>query len=602
MPHVISPKTAYTDKKPLFKCDHGDCKYSSSKPSKLRKHKRRKHPKKERNYENVELKNTQSGGLESHIRRHHNKKDSKGCKSKKSTSSELGDHIKRHCVSTKTYKCLYKDCNSIFPTPSAVMYHIKKHHIGAKPHKVDSKSCKSKKSIVSELEKHEPKIAIPSKLTDSELKKHESKITTPSKLTDSELKKHEPQITTPSHSDPLVSTKKIYKCKYADCGLYYSSYSHLEFHVRVHHTGEKPFGCDYKDCECKFAKYNHLEKHKQKHSYEKLTVYDIFGETEITHECKYATCGLKFSRYDRLKSHVRRFHTGETPFACCYKDCESKFATHSELIYHNLKHTGKKRYIEKKYKCDHENCEAKFAAPSLLEKHKRTHTGERPFACDICGSRFSQDSNLGIHRKTHTISGQIRRKTQENNLTKKLKEWGFSVDVETTINAKRGTCLNDTNRYYSRLDYHVINCTNAILLIECDEDQHSWYELSCEFSRMSDVRASLVTAGYELPIYWIRYNPNGKYHIGSKQVKLDRPKREIALKAKLEELCSPDFVPDKQVNIHYMFYDLMSEELGPEIMIESDFPEQLQDCVSCNEYLLVYPVQNQENTILLIWP
>ena len=180
----------------------------------------------------------------------------------------------------------------------------------------------------------------------------------------------------------------------------------------------------------------------------------------------------------------------------------------------------------------------------------------------------------------HTIEGQIRRKNQENNLNIKLKEWGFSVDAETTINAKRGECLDDTDRYYSRLDYHVINCTNAILLIECDEDQHSWYELSCEFSRMSDVRASLVTAGYELPIYWIRYNPNGNYYIAGEQVKINREERELALKAKLEELCSTEFVPDKQVNIHYMFYDLMSEELGPEIMVESDFPEHLQKCVS----------------------
>ena len=38
-----------------------------------------------------------------------------------------------------------------------------------------------------------------------------------------------------------------------------------------------------------------------------------------------------------------------------------------------------------------------------------------------------------------------------------------------------------------------------------------------------------------------------------------------------------DFVPDEQENIHYMFYDLISEELGPAIMVESDFPEHLQE-------------------------
>ena len=374
-----------------------------------------------------------------------------------------------------------------------------------------------------------------------------------------------PHIIIPKYTDEnprhkKKHTEKKYDCKYANCGLKFSRSNHLVVHIRRHHTMERPFKCNYKDCESKFATSGELKSHKNIHTGVK------------TFKCDYEGCKYRCSQYGNLISH-NRTHTGLKPFKCDI--CGKTFSQAGSLTIHKRIHTNYKPYA-----CDYENCKYKCSDLSTIIKHKRTHTGLKPFECDICGTKFAQSGNLINHKKTHTIEGQIRRKTQEYNLTKKLKEWGFSVDVETTINAKRGTCLNDTNRYYSRLDYHVINCTNAILLIECDEDQHSWYELSCEFSRMSDVRASLVTAGYELPIYWIRYNPNGKYHIGSKQVNLDRPKREMALKAKLEELCSPDFVPDKQVNIHYMFYDLMSEELGPEIMIESDFPEHLQECVS----------------------
>ena len=389
--------------------------------------------------------------------------------------------------------------------------------------------------------------------------------------------------------------KKTHTCYYKGCGLKFSQSNELKAHkIAVHKRapikktigcelcglifsqyGEyfrhkcKKFTCDYKKCKYKSAHADELVRHKKNH-------------TEKNYECKYANCGLKFSQSSSLVVHIRRHHTLEKPFLCNYKDCESKFATSSELISHKRIHTGKKRYTEKKYKCDYENCKSKFSTSSLLTNHKRTHTGERPFVCDYegCESKFSQSGNLAIHKKTHTIKGQIRRKTQENHLTKKLKKWGFTVDVETTINAKNSDCLTDTNRYYSRLDYHVINCTSAILLIECDEDQHTWYEISCEFSRMSDVRASLLTAGYDLPIYWIRYNPSGNYYIGGKNVKITREKREVALKEKIDELCSPDFIPDKQENIHYMFYDLMSEELGPSIIVESDLPEYIKNCVS----------------------
>ena len=283
------------------------------------------------------------------------------------------------------------------------------------------------------------------------------------------------------------------------------------------------------------------------------------------------------TRYDPIPKPTHA--DGKRLFYCDHGDCQYSTFKPSYLRAHKKYHTSHPGW--KISTCDYKGCGLQFS-PRRLAIHKLTHTGEKRFKCDYEGCEYecSRSDALKSHKKTHTITGQIRRKTQENNLNIKLKEWGFTVDAETTINAKRGTCLVDTNRYYSRLDYHVINCTNAILLIECDEDQHTWYELSCEFSRMSDVRASLMTAGYELPIYWIRYNPNGKYHIGGDQIEIHRPEREIALKAKLEELCSPGFVPDKQVNIHYMFYDLISEELGPVIMVESDFPEQLQDCVS----------------------
>ena len=167
-------------------------------------------------------------------------------------------------------------------------------------------------------------------------------------------------------------------------------------------------------------------------------------------------------------------------------------------------------------------------------------------------------------------------------MNKILKEWGYTVDVETTINALRGNCVPDTQRYFSRLDFTVLNCVGAILLLEVDECQHDGYDyiLSCELSRMADVRAALITAGHTAPIYWIRYNPNGKYLIGSEAQKVRRTARELELKKHLKKLCSVDFVPDNEVTIHYMFYNLQSAELGPEILLDPDFPHALKEVVT----------------------
>ncbi|CAM9931294.1 unnamed protein product, partial [Ectocarpus sp. 4 AP-2014] len=171
----------------------------------------------------------------------------------------------------------------------------------------------------------------------------------------------------------------------------------------------------------------------------------------------------------------------------------------------------------------------------------------------------------------HSIEGQIRHKKQEDRVNKKLKEWGYIADCETTINALFGKCLTDTQRHFSRLDFRIVNCVNAICILEVDEDQHYRYNLSCEVSRMADVRASLAIAGYTLPVYWIRYSPCGKFRVGSKETKIMRPAREQVLKDHLDKICSPDLTPEKQENIHYLFYDLVSKKEGHEIMRDPDF-------------------------------
>ena len=244
---------------------------------------------------------------------------------------------------------------------------------------------------------------------------------------------------------------------------------------------------------------------------------------------------------------------------------------------HQISHTDLRPF-----KCKFDGCDTTFKTRTNLKIHQISHTDIRPFKCnfDGCTSMFKTNGDLKGHQVVHTIDGQIRKKKHESQAKKIIESWGYSIDCETNINSRRGGCVPDAQRYFSRLDFRIIESVNAILIVEVDEDQHYWYNLACEMSRMVDIQASLVSAGYTLPIYWIRYNPNGKFHIGGVQKKIRRTERETELKKQIDLVCSPDFEPENQTTLHYLYYDLKSEICGPEIMYDSEFPDVMVDFVT----------------------
>ena len=82
--------------------------------------------------------------------------------------------------------------------------------------------------------------------------------------------------------------------------------------------------------------------------------------------------------------------------------CGDTFRSPSDLVQHNLTHTGANRgksYRAKSLKCEH--CQIKFTRTPDLDVHMvKVHKTEHPFNCVQCGSGFITDQSMRRHIKS----------------------------------------------------------------------------------------------------------------------------------------------------------------------------------------------------------
>nr|XP_016846337.1 PREDICTED: uncharacterized protein LOC100566605 [Anolis carolinensis] len=98
---------------------------------------------------------------------------------------------------------------------------------------------------------------------------------------------------------------------------------------------------------------------------------------------KCAVCGRSFQRKDNLRTH-QKIHTGERPHGC--PECGKSFCDKGKLQRHQRIHARSEKELSKR---------------GDLLAHQATHTGEQLYKCSECGRRFCDRLRLSQHQRVH---------------------------------------------------------------------------------------------------------------------------------------------------------------------------------------------------------
>jgi hypothetical protein len=145
-------------------------------------------------------------------------------------------------------------------------------------------------------------------------------------------------------------------------------------------------------------------------SSEAITIF--YGDKHF--KCPRSTCFYFHEGFKDARSRDQHINRHDRPFNCAFPDCsiaEFGFSSNKDLEKHkklfhpetedqeNAFQAKVKLTAATPWAC--ELCGKKFTRGFHLRSHLRSHAGERPFKCSECGKAFTRDNDCKRHEKLH---------------------------------------------------------------------------------------------------------------------------------------------------------------------------------------------------------
>ena len=197
---------------------------------------------------------------------------------------------------------------------------------------------------------------------------------------------------------------------------------------------------------------------------------------------------------------------------------------------------------EKHASCAHlcQTCGLEFTHKRALERHLLCHSDDKPIACTECGYTCKRKQDIARHmRAMH--SGKVRRKRHEEFLASFFASLQVTFTREYTIKI-----ATFDGRKSARIDFYI-PMSWGFLLFECDEMQHSSYNVLHECQRMEAIRNFHDQRYSDSSLHLVRYNS----HAYKQDGEVKKPTQQDRI-ATIHECL--EYVPERRFVITYVYY------------------------------------------------